>query len=172
MNAAHCTAREQRAEAPRSWGPCVAPSSSLGLGDVGEDCLSPAETFFVSAGRVPQPPRSSRQHRVTRTARDTGAAFSLVTFSWPNKRKSPASGRNPDDVYLLSNVIEGVSIASMAAPAPSQRAMPSRHRLIDSSCACGCSTRNEELQAPPVAPFDFDIGSPSEHRASATTSRL
>jgi len=29
--------------------------------------------------RVPQPPRSSRQHRVTRTARDTGAAFSLVT---------------------------------------------------------------------------------------------
>ena len=31
-------------------------------------------------------------------ARDTGAAFSLVTFSWPNKRKSPASGCNPDDV--------------------------------------------------------------------------
>ena len=24
----------------------------------------------------------------------------MVTFSWPNKRKSPASGRNPDDVFL------------------------------------------------------------------------
>ena len=32
-------------------------------------------------------------------ARDTGAAFSLVPFSWPNKRKVPASGRNPDDVF-------------------------------------------------------------------------
>ena len=40
--------------------------------------------------RVPQPPRSSRQHRVTRTARDTGAAFSLV------------SGRNPDDVFITA----------------------------------------------------------------------
>ena len=28
------------APALRSWGPCVAPSSSLGLGEVGEDCLS------------------------------------------------------------------------------------------------------------------------------------
>jgi len=34
----------RRAEV-RSWGPCVAPSSSLGLGDVGEDCLSLAETL-------------------------------------------------------------------------------------------------------------------------------
>jgi hypothetical protein len=25
----------------------------------------------------------------------TGAAFSLVTFSWPNKRKSPAAGQPP-----------------------------------------------------------------------------
>jgi hypothetical protein len=31
-------------------GPCVAPSSSLDLGVVGEDCLSPAETFSVSVG--------------------------------------------------------------------------------------------------------------------------
>jgi len=28
------------APALRSWGPCVAPSSSLDLGEVGEDCLS------------------------------------------------------------------------------------------------------------------------------------
>ena len=52
--------------------------------------------------RVPQPPRSSRQHRVTRAARDTGAAFSLVPFSWPNKGKVPASGRNPDDVFITA----------------------------------------------------------------------
>jgi len=32
--------RYTRVAALRSWGPCVTPSSSLGLGDVGEDCLS------------------------------------------------------------------------------------------------------------------------------------
>jgi len=33
------------APALRSWGPCIAPSSSLGLGDVGEDRLSLAKTL-------------------------------------------------------------------------------------------------------------------------------
>ena len=38
------------APALRSWGPCVAPSSSLDLGDFGEDCLSEFHSRRGQAG--------------------------------------------------------------------------------------------------------------------------
>jgi hypothetical protein len=73
--------------------------------------------------------------------------------------------------YICLRVLEGDSIISMAGPDPFQRAMASRRLLIDSVLCVWSFMRNEEFQALPAAPFDLDKGSPSEHRASARTTR-
>jgi hypothetical protein len=86
LGAIGAVALRKRTEALRSWGPCIAPSSSLDLGDVGEDCLRSAETLAL--GRPSSTAAEVKQAaQGTRTARDTGVAFSLVTSSWPNKRQ-------------------------------------------------------------------------------------
>ena len=46
----HFTALRLGRTGLRSWGPCIAPSSSLDLGDVGEDCLSPGEALAARLG--------------------------------------------------------------------------------------------------------------------------
>src|SRR5688572_22361446 len=45
--------------------------------------------------REGSPSRERKDQRI-------GAAFSLVTFSWPRKRKSPAAGLPPANLILMS----------------------------------------------------------------------
>jgi hypothetical protein len=71
--------------------PCEPPSSGGKPGEVGEDCLSPR---VVCEGEF-------RSHPAWRAAqgspkdRRAWVPFSLVTFFWASKRKSPAAGLPP-----------------------------------------------------------------------------
>ncbi len=51
--------------------------------------------------RVCEPPNSGLRPRLAPKGRHSGVAFSLVTFSWPNKRKSLAAGQPPAKQPLI-----------------------------------------------------------------------
>jgi hypothetical protein len=79
--------------------PCAPPSSADWSGGVGEDCLS---TWPRSGSCEFRSRLTSRATQGTPQGRQTGAAFSLVSFFWPLKRKRLVAGL-PPAVFALSH---------------------------------------------------------------------
>src|SRR5262245_14268321 len=85
--------------------PCEPPSSAAETGAVGEDCLS-ARALCEREFRSRQ---FSRAAQGSPKGRRTGAAFSLVTFFWPRKRKSPAAGLLPAKLMFRATQLFGAT---------------------------------------------------------------